>query len=87
MSFLFDNSDFTRCILCIGFLFEIPAFFLYNLSGLKGAHSKVVLRGIRIAEAGVRFSLGPQNKAKILYNEWRKFPACRQAGIPPCPPS
>ena len=23
------------------------------------AHSKVVLRGIRIAEAGVRFSLGP----------------------------
>ena len=26
------------------------------------AHSKVVLRCIRIAQAGVRFSLGPQNK-------------------------
>ena len=29
------------------------------------AHSKMVLRGIRIAEAGVRFSLGP-NQSDIL---------------------
>ena len=28
----------------------------------RRAYSKVVLRGIRIAEAGVRFSLGPPNR-------------------------
>jgi hypothetical protein len=36
--------------------------FGHSFSILIRAHSKVALRGIRIAEAGVRFSLGPQKQ-------------------------
>ena len=45
----------------------------YRLAGimkrLRWAYSKVALRRIRIAEAGVRFSLGPQVLRKEYFSE------------------
>ena len=49
-----------------GFFFLRISAIIFSLSFSRGAHSKVVLRGIRIAEAGVRFSLGPH--FRIFHN-------------------
>src|SRR3989338_7814665 len=45
----------------------------------RRAYSKVVLRGIRIAEAGVRFSLGPPNETLSELRKWSDFAGAKIA--------